>query len=132
MLMASVIKLAGGVIRDEKGRILLLHRNTATHNHWEIPGGKIETWETAQQAAIREIKEELGVNVRIIQPLGAKEFQDDNKTFHYTWFMAEITSGKPKIMEPEIFDDLQFLAVEKVSVVNLSTGAKAFFAMLGT
>ncbi|HXY18048.1 MAG TPA: NUDIX hydrolase [Candidatus Nitrosopolaris sp.] len=103
-----MIRLAGCVITDEKGRVLLLHRNNGKHSQWEIPGGKIDDGESAKQAAKREIKEELGVDVAIQEKIGEKEFQMDGKDFHYTWFTAKITDGKPKIAEPETFDNLKY------------------------
>ncbi len=34
------INLAGGILKDNKGRILLIHRNTLKLKQWELPGGK--------------------------------------------------------------------------------------------
>lgn len=104
------IKLAGCVVLDSQGCILLLHRKTAKRRQWEIPGGKIEPGESPEQTAIREAKEELDIYIGIIKLLGYKEFQEDNQVMHYTWFLAEISSGKPKIMEPQTFDELKYFS----------------------
>lgn len=106
------MRLAGCIIADDMGRILLLHRNTTKRRQWEIPGGKIDEGEEAEQAALREVKEELNVDVEIIDLLGAKEFNEDDFSMHYTWFAAKITNGSPEIMEPETFDDLRYFSVE--------------------
>ena len=51
---------------DNDGRILLAKRprNKPMAGLWEFPGGKIEKGETPEQALIREIDEELGVNTK--------------------------------------------------------------------
>jgi 8-oxo-dGTP diphosphatase len=109
-----LIELAGCVIRDGKGGVLLLHRNNGKHVQWEIPGGKIDMGETPEQAAVREIKEELGITVEIQEEIGEKQFTMGDKTFHYTWFFAKITDGVPKIAEPDTFDDLRFFSADEM------------------
>ena len=102
------VQVAGCIILDQQSRILLLHRSTHKRQQWEIPGGKIEPGESAEQAAIREIKEELGVDVKIIKMLGSKEFTEDGRTWHYTWFEAQIQKGEPKVMEVQTFNELRY------------------------
>jgi len=106
----SQLQLAGCIILDKTGRILLLHRNTAKRQQWEIPGGKIEKGEEAATAAVREVKEELGVAVSINKFLGEKAFTEDNFTMHYYWYIADINSGKVRIMETQTFDDLKYFS----------------------
>src|SRR4051812_29822466 len=106
------IQLAGCVIVDDYGRILLLHRSTDDYSHWELPGGKIEKDELPEHAAIREIQEELGVEVHLTKALGNGEFADNEREFVYEWFQAEIASGEPRICEPETFDDLDYFELE--------------------
>ena len=108
------MKLAGCVIKDKQGRILLLHRNTGKHKQWETPGGKIDVGETADQAAKREIKEELGVSVDLGEKIGKADFMMGQIVAEYTWFSANIKNGKPKIMEPETFDQLCYFSLEEM------------------
>lgn len=121
--------LAGCIIRDEAGKILLVHRNTDKYRHWEIPGGKIEAGETAEQAARREVKEELGVEVKLIKLLGAKEFLEEKKTIHYTWFLAKITAGEPVITEPQFFDGLAYFYLEELDGITRSQGLQSFLKL---
>jgi len=124
------MKLAGCIILDEKGRILLLHRNTAKRVQWEIPGGKIDEDEDTKTTAIRELKEELGVDVEIARLLSEKEFTEDGFTLHYSWFLAKVKSGEPKNAEPEIFDDLRYFSLEEMEKEVLSSGAQTFLELV--
>ena len=108
------LQLAGCVILNEKGEILLLHRNTAVRKQWEIPGGKIENGETNKGAAIREIGEELGIRVNILRILGHNDFVEDGLIMGYTWLLAEIKSGVPKIIEKDKFDNLRYFSWRKL------------------
>ncbi len=52
------IDAAGGVVRNEKGELLLIHRN----GKWDLPKGKLEPEEDALEGALREVQEECGLN----------------------------------------------------------------------
>lgn len=56
-----ILVFAGGCIFNDKGEVLLQKR--ADSNKWGFPGGVIELGETPQMAAIREVKEETGLDV---------------------------------------------------------------------
>ncbi|OGD64037.1 hypothetical protein A2160_04520 [Candidatus Beckwithbacteria bacterium RBG_13_42_9] len=103
------------MITDSQNKILLLHRNTPARSQWEIPGGKLEAGEKSETAAQGEVKEELGIAIQIIKRLGQHQFSEDQNQMIYTWFQAKITSGSPKIMEKEKFDQLKYLALDKLT-----------------
>lgn len=54
---------AGVLFFDDAGRILLVQ--PTYKNHWDIPGGYVETGETPAQAAAREVREELGIEAPV-------------------------------------------------------------------
>lgn len=55
-------KTTAGVIWD-RDHVLIARR--LKDNYWEFPGGKIEPGETAEECLVREIREELNINIRI-------------------------------------------------------------------
>lgn len=59
--MSTVIVVAAVLI--EKGRVLLTRRPGGTHleHLWEFPGGKMEEGESPEQALVRELREEIGI-----------------------------------------------------------------------
>ncbi len=63
-----ILVFAGGCILNQKGEILLQRRGDS--NKWGFPGGAIELGETPEMAAIREVKEETGLEVEVTELLG--------------------------------------------------------------
>lgn len=122
------IRLAGCVIFDKDRKVYLLHRNKKGVTQWELPGGKVEAGESDEQAAIREIREELGVDVQIVVELGDTEFSEGELVFSYVWFLAEMTKGTPSIKERETFDDLKSFAFDEMASLELSGNMQKFYA----
>ncbi len=59
------------VIENDRGEVLLMRRNTEPFKGtWVLPGGYVEAGETVEQAAVREVKEEVGLDVALTRLLG--------------------------------------------------------------
>jgi ADP-ribose pyrophosphatase YjhB (NUDIX family) len=68
------IPCVGAVIRDDAGRLLMILRgHDPGKGLWSIPGGRIEPGETPEQAVVREVREETGLNVSCGPLLGTAE-----------------------------------------------------------
>ncbi len=106
---------------DDYGRILLIHRSGGDSVHWELPGGKVEDYEVAEDAAIRELSEKLGVQVRLIGTLGSDTFEQDERYYQYHWFQAVVESGVLALGEPEDYDDFDYFELEDMPSLALST-----------
>ncbi len=65
------IRVAAGVLQDAAGRFLAAQRpeGKIAAGKWEFPGGKIELGESPAQALVRELREELGIELRGYEPL---------------------------------------------------------------
>ncbi|WP_410605421.1 NUDIX hydrolase [Amycolatopsis sp. lyj-90] len=60
----STVRCVGGIAHDELGRILLIRRaNEPGRGLWSVPGGRVEPGETDEEAVIREMREETGLDV---------------------------------------------------------------------
>lgn len=119
------IRLAGCVIL-KGNNILLLQRRKA--QWFELPGGKVNNKESNESAAIRELKEELLINIKIIKEIGHESFTENRKIFHYTWFLAKIINNEiPKIGEPEKFSKFNYIPLNELSKYKLSPNMQNFY-----
>lgn len=69
--MGKLVHVAVGVIVNADGKILIAKRPLNAHQGglWEFPGGKVDAGETIEQALLRELHEELAIDVLASQPL---------------------------------------------------------------
>jgi 8-oxo-dGTP diphosphatase len=68
------VPCVGAVITDQSGRLLLIRRrNEPGAGLWSLPGGRVEPGETDEQAVIREVREETGLQVQVGRLLGRVE-----------------------------------------------------------
>ncbi len=94
--MASVIHVAAAVIRDSHGRILIAKRPAHVHmgNLWEFPGGKLEAGESARDALVRELREELDIEVTDAEPLIQIHHDYTDKSVRLdVWTVSEFTGN---------------------------------------
>ena len=79
--MTKRIHVAVGIILNTDGQILLAKRPEHLHQggKWEFPGGKVEQNETVTQALIRELKEEVALNVHSSKPFMALSYDYPDK-----------------------------------------------------
>jgi len=73
--MSDEILAAGGVIIDSRvvpPRVLLVHR--PRYDDWSFPKGKLDPGETVEQAAHREVREETGIECRIIREITTQRY----------------------------------------------------------
>lgn len=78
---------------------------------WEFPGGKIEKDETAKNALLREIKEELNIDIEIIDFVNIAEYEYDFGIVEMQTYIANIISGNLELLE---HDNLLWLPAEKL------------------
>lgn len=97
----KIIRVVAAIIIDD-GKVFATQRGYGEFKDgWEFPGGKIEVDETPQEALIREIKEELEVEIKVGSLIDTVEY--DYPTFHLSMdcFFAEIVSGDMVLKEHE-------------------------------
>lgn len=77
-----VVPCVGGVVHDAAGRLLLIQRGHDPHRGlWSLPGGRIEAGESPEQAVVREVREETGLEVLPGRPIGRVTIPGDGVVF---------------------------------------------------
>jgi len=96
-----VIHVAVGVIVNSNNEILISKRSSDVHqaNRWEFPGGKIELNEEPGHALVRELKEELGIDVRQYHFLKKIRYDYGDKLVCLHTFLVDEFSGQPAGIE---------------------------------
>jgi mutator protein MutT len=90
------------------GDAMLLVRNTYGRRQWTFPGGRIARGETAEDAIRREVREEVGLHLQQLHPLGAFDATVDYKQDHVTVFAGiaphrRVTLDTGEILEARWF-----------------------------
>lgn len=106
---------AATIVLNSKNEILLIK---GPKRGWEMPGGQVEEGESLTAAAIRETKEESGIDLEILKFCGI--FQNVEKSICNTLFLAKPIGGTPTT-SPESLEVGYFpieVALEMVTVGN--------------
>lgn len=79
-----------GVIFDTDKKVLLCHRND--YDLWNLPGGRLERNESPWDGVVREVREETGLNVRVVKLIGVYSKPDKDEIVFS--FLCEKESGE--------------------------------------
>ena len=96
-----IVSVGACVFKDNK--VLLIQRGTPPSlGKWSVPGGMIELGETVQETAVREIKEECGIEIKPDKVLNVANSiypdEDGRIKYHYAviYLIADYVRGEPR------------------------------------
>lgn len=86
------------IIKKDNGYVFVKRCNEPFKDHWALPGGIVEYGETVEEAALREAKEETGLNVKLKFLIGVYSNPDRDPRGHYITvvYYADAISGELK------------------------------------
>ncbi len=123
--MLAMADRAAAIIISKR-HILLIHRIRTSRDFYVFPGGHIEEGESAEEACIREVLEETGLNTAWLQP--AFDHAVPTRLAHY--FFVEVQPGTLSLGGPEAFKRteqnrylLEWVPLVQVGGYNLQPGA---------
>lgn len=121
------VVVAGAIERD--GRYLAARRTRPewAAGRWEFPGGKVEHGESDEQALVREIREELGVEIAVVRRVPGEWPLHDDLVLHL--YVATLVEGDPQPLDhhdqlrwvtPAQFDEIDWLESDREAVDTLA------------
>ena len=101
--MVKITEVAAAVIEREDGMFLLAQRPEGKPypGYWEFPGGKIEPGETVAHALARELKEEIGIEVRDSTPWITRVYAYTHATVRLHFLRVTRWDGEPQPLEEQ-------------------------------
>ncbi len=100
------VQAAGGVVEDEQQRLLVIKRL----GKWDLPKGKVDAGESIEEAALREVEEECGIDeLLIVRPIAITwhtYFRNGKDHLKRTdWYLMKGSSEKK--LKPQIEEDIE-------------------------
>lgn len=104
-----MINVVGAIIRNSENKILIAQRNLSKNQGglWEFPGGKIEDGETKEEAIVREIKEELDMDIKCNSLFDEHVYEYPDKSINLIVLNCSMLGESYKALEHE---DLRWVA----------------------
>ena len=124
MKQAAIYKVRATGVLIQDNSLLLVKQKLSNNKNWSLPGGRVEPGETLEQALIREMKEETGLDVEPIHMLYVCDVAaSDNTVLHITFLVkrigGEITLPTNEFDENPIHD-VQLVPIDKLTEYGIS------------
>ena len=105
------------LIKDNEVVVTKYKKGNKKEEYYDIPGGKIEEGENQKQTAIREMKEETGINIQNLKYKGIMTIEYPDRMFIFDTFISKEYEGEPQEFEEntsEWIDIDELLKKEKI------------------
>ena len=111
-MRAPGVGCGAAILRD--GRLLLVKRLRAPEaGTWSLPGGKVDFGEPVADAVRREIREEVGLEIELVRPLGLVELIGlDDQHWVSPIYLADAPAGEAVNNEPEKLGGVEWFALD--------------------
>lgn len=117
--MTGMISVTCAIIRNEEDEILVVQKDENTDHplKWEFPGGKLHENETEESCIVREIQEELAIDIVICKRLPVVDFDYGLKQIRLIPFICDTLDDIPFLTEHKAF---KWVDTEKLTQIDFS------------
>ena len=125
--MKKINVAAAILVKDNKYFIAKRNKDKHLGGFFEFPGGKQDNNETLEQTVVREIKEELNIDIAVNKKLGEEHYKDDKINVHLHYFFCTIKGGEITLNE---HDDSAWVSKEEFKNYEFAEGDKDIISLL--
>lgn len=119
----------GAIIFNKDGTLFLAKRGKDSRNEkhkWEFPGGSVEFGETLANALVREVREEYGFMIEVVQLLDVVDhiLPDEKQHWVSPTFLCRYKSGEPRILEPHKCEEIGWFSLDTIPLNDLTMASR--------
>lgn len=109
------------VVVLDQGKILLVKHRKGARQYWVLPGGRLEYGETFTECAVREVKEETGLDVHVEKIIFLSEAIAPDRSRHIVnvYLTARVTGGKMEVGDEPVLAAVDFLCLSELEKLTL-------------
>jgi 8-oxo-dGTP diphosphatase len=124
-----IICVVAGALFDGERRVLIAERPAGKHmaGRWEFPGGKVTPGESESDALLRELREELGVEVTACRPFMRLSHEYDDRVVQLSLWLVDGFTGNPVGLDAQ---QLRWVALEALGGEDLLEADAPFVVAL--
>jgi 8-oxo-dGTP diphosphatase len=114
------ILVVAAALYGRDGRILIAQRPPGKHmaGRWEFPGGKVDTGESEAEALVRELREELGIEVTSSHPFMRLAHSYNDRDVQLSMWIVERFSGEPQSLDGQALKWVELLRLEEEDILE--------------
>ncbi|MGQ4513649.1 NUDIX domain-containing protein [Streptomyces sp. DW26H14] len=100
------------IIAHEGAVLMIRRRQREGELLWAFPGGAVEEGETAEEAAVREVTEEVGLTVESVKVLGERVHPKTQRAMVYT--ACSVVDGEPAVLDEEEIAEVAWVKHDEI------------------
>lgn len=108
------------IITDDKKILLVSHRK-GNRSYWVLPGGRLEYGETFQECAVRELKEETGLDIECDELVFLSESIAPDRSRHIVniYIKGHVTGGEMRLGDEPVLAGVDFFPMDELDKMTL-------------
>lgn len=124
-----MIDVVAAILENQKGQVLIARRKKGKNlaGYWEFPGGKIEKGETPEQCMIRELNEEMNIQIETGDYVGENIHRYNEGAVRLLAYKGKISGGAIQLTD---HDEYAWVELQELKKVKLAPADVPFIQLL--